>query len=86
MSDVLDFGEIDDQHVELLPVRTVMSMFRPCIGGGTDQTTANGDGGGGGTANGGGAVQYLFFSDAGDGGTGGAGGNGQGGLYVDAQI
>jgi hypothetical protein len=27
MSDVLTFDEIDGQHVELLPARTVMSMF-----------------------------------------------------------
>ncbi|MFZ0121674.1 MAG: hypothetical protein WAN20_07355 [Pseudonocardiaceae bacterium] len=27
MSDALSFAEIDEQHVELLPPRTVMSMF-----------------------------------------------------------
>jgi len=28
MSDALSFEEIDGQHVELLPARTVMSAFR----------------------------------------------------------
>jgi hypothetical protein len=28
MSDALSFTEIDRQHIELLPARTVMSMFR----------------------------------------------------------
>lgn len=27
MSDVLSFAEMDGQHVELLPARTVLSMF-----------------------------------------------------------
>ncbi|MGH3919224.1 MAG: hypothetical protein ACRDRY_00110 [Pseudonocardiaceae bacterium] len=36
MSDALNFAEIDGQHVELLPARTVMSMFSTggCCGGG----------------------------------------------------
>jgi hypothetical protein len=28
MSDTLNFTEIDTQHIELLPARTVMSVFR----------------------------------------------------------
>jgi hypothetical protein len=86
MSGVLGFGEIDGQHVELLPIRTVMSMFGPCIGGDTNNISGNGGGGGGGTATGGGTVQSLFFSDAGNGGTGGAGGHGQGGIGVDPSL
>ncbi|MCU1611550.1 MAG: hypothetical protein JWM45_3466, partial [Pseudonocardiales bacterium] len=38
MSDALSFVEIDGQHVELLPARTVMSLF----------ALAGGDGGNGG--------------------------------------
>jgi hypothetical protein len=33
MSDALSFHEIDGQHVELLPARTVMSMFTTAEGG-----------------------------------------------------
>ena len=56
MSDALSFADIDGQHVELLPARTVMSMFRACGCGG------EGDGGGesggdGGTGGNGGAAQ-----------------------------
>jgi hypothetical protein len=32
MSDALSFAEIDSQHVELLPARTVLSLFT--VGGG----------------------------------------------------
>jgi len=39
MSDALNFAEIDGQHVELLPARTVMSMF-------TAGSTTGGAGGG----------------------------------------
>lgn len=35
MSDALSFADIDGQHVELLPARTVLSLF----------SLANGDGG-----------------------------------------
>ena len=34
MSDALSFAEVDGQHVELLPARTVMSMFACHDGGG----------------------------------------------------
>ena len=43
MSDGLSFAEIDGQHVELLPARTVMSMF----------TAGSSTGGKGGDARGG---------------------------------
>ena len=46
MSDALSFVEIDGQHVELLPARTVMSMFSLDGGDG-------GYGGNGGSADGG---------------------------------
>jgi hypothetical protein len=36
MSDALSFAEIDGQHVELLPARTVMSMFTLDGGNGGD--------------------------------------------------
>ena len=35
MSDALSFAEIDSQHVELLPARTVLSLFT-AGGGGTN--------------------------------------------------
>jgi hypothetical protein len=33
MSDVMSFAELTDQHVELLPARTVLSMLHSDIGG-----------------------------------------------------
>jgi hypothetical protein len=45
MSDTLSFAELDSQHVELLPPRTVMSML-----------TMGGDGSGGSGGNGGNAI------------------------------
>jgi hypothetical protein len=50
MSDALSFVEIEGQHVELLPARTVMSTFR--AGGGNE-------GGDGGSAQGGVGVNVL---------------------------
>ena len=32
MTDALSFAEIDGQHVELLPARTVLSLFSGCGG------------------------------------------------------
>jgi hypothetical protein len=52
MSDALSFVEIDGQHVELLPARTVLSMF--VAGGGK-----GGYGGDGGNAQGGLGVNVL---------------------------
>ena len=52
MSDALSFCEIDGQHVELLPARTVLSVFS--MGGGD-----GGTGGGGGDAQGGLGINIL---------------------------
>jgi hypothetical protein len=52
MSDALSFVEIEGQHVELLPARTVMSAFR--AGGGNGN-----EGGNGGSAQGGVGVNVL---------------------------
>ena len=48
MSDALSFVEIDGQHVELLPARTVMSIFH-----------AGGQGGNGGNGQGGLGINVL---------------------------
>ena len=56
MSDTLSFAEIDGQHVELLPARTVLSLVSAC---GCDHGSHGG--GGGGNA-----------GDGGNGGVGGA--------------
>jgi hypothetical protein len=78
MSDALSFGEIDGQHVELLPARTVMSMFR--AGGGD-----GGTGGAGGKGTGGIGVNLLNIDVLGDqtnsaaNGVGGNGGSANGG-------
>jgi hypothetical protein len=89
----LNFAEIDSQHVELLPARTVMSLFT--LGG---KGGVNGHGGAGGSGAGGpvscvvsignlsAGVGLILGSGAADGtgsscnsaGTGGAGGNGVG--------
>jgi hypothetical protein len=79
MSDALSFVEIDGQHVELLPARTVMSMFSLDGGDG-------GYGGNGGSAQGGLGVNVLSgigvlgtgIASAGD-ATGGNGGSADGG-------
>ena len=86
MSDALSFAEIDSQHVELLPARTVLSLFSTgncgCGGGGS---STGGHGGAGGSAQGGLCINILSgigilgtgTASAGDatGGAGGAGGN-----------
>ncbi|MDQ2791988.1 MAG: hypothetical protein DLM60_20950 [Pseudonocardiales bacterium] len=79
MSDALSFVEIDGQHVELLPARTVMSLFS--AGGGN-----GGKGGAGGSAQGGLGINLLSgigilgtgTASAGD-ATGGHGGSANGG-------
>ena len=85
MSDALSFVEIDGQHVELLPARTVMSLLH--TGGGQDGGRGGngGEGGNGGQGRGGIGLNVLnidLFGDqtnsAGD-GVGGAGGNANGG-------
>jgi hypothetical protein len=59
MSDELSFAEIDGQHVELLPARTVLSLFSAggCCGG---------DGGDGGDAQGGIGLNVLNINVLGD--------------------
>ncbi len=82
MSDALSFAEIDGQHVELLPARTVMSMF--VLGG--EEGGDGGKGGAGGSAQGGLGVNILSgigilgtgVASAGD-AAGGAGGDANGG-------
>jgi hypothetical protein len=79
MFDALSFAEIDGQHVELLPARTVMSMF--VVKGGGD----GGAGGNGGKGAGGVGVNLLDINVLGDqtnsagDGVGGAGGSANGG-------
>ncbi|HEY6424947.1 MAG TPA: hypothetical protein VIY28_17250 [Pseudonocardiaceae bacterium] len=83
MSDALSLAEIDGQHVELLPARTVMSMFH--TGGCGGRGGNGGQGGTGGGGRGGLGINLLnidLFGDqtnsAGD-GFGGAGGSANGG-------
>ena len=80
MSDSLSFAEIDGQHVELLPARTVMSMFFVSGGGGN-----GGQGGNGGKGSGGLGLNILNIAVLGDqynsagNGYGGNGGSANGG-------
>jgi hypothetical protein len=82
MSDALSFAEIDGQHVELLPARTVMSMFST----GGCEAGDGGTGGAGGSAQGGLGINILSgigilgtgIASAGD-ATGGNGGSANGG-------
>jgi hypothetical protein len=83
MPDALSFAEIDGQHVELLPARTVLSMFALGKGGGGD----GGAGGAGGKGTGGIGVNLLDIDVLGDqtnsaadgvGGRGGAASGGRG--------
>lgn len=86
MSDALSFADIDGQHVELLPARTVMSMFRACGCGGGESGGDGGTGGNGGNAQGGLGINVLSglgvlgtgTASAGD-ATGGNGGAANGG-------
>jgi hypothetical protein len=64
MSDALSFAEIDGQHVELLPARTVMSMSMSmfssgCGGCGGEEGGDGGTGGAGGDAQGGLGINIL---------------------------
>ena len=48
MSDALTFAEIDEQHAELLPPRTVLSLFGAAgggLGGGGSGDSGSGNGG-----------------------------------------
>ncbi len=88
MSDALSFADVDGQHVELLPARTVMSAFRTCgCGEGGGEEGGNGGvGGNGGSAQGGLGINILSglgvlgtgTASAGD-ATGGNGGAANGG-------
>jgi hypothetical protein len=86
MSDALSIAEIDGQHVELLPARTVLSVFS--AGGGGGRGGNGGEGGTGGVGRGGLGLNLInlnLFGDqtnsAGDGfgGAGGSAGGGTGG-------
>ncbi|MBV8540456.1 MAG: hypothetical protein JO063_02650 [Pseudonocardiales bacterium] len=88
MSDALSFGEIDGQHVELLPGRTVLSMFSAGCGCGGHPSGGGGDGGVGGAGGkgaGGIGINLLNIDVLGDqtniagSGFGGAGGDANGG-------
>jgi hypothetical protein len=94
MSDALNFAEIDRQHVELLPARTVLSLISACGcdpgghggGGGNAGDGGNGGvGGAGGTGRGGLGINLLNVNLFGDqtnsagNGIGGAGGSANGG-------
>jgi hypothetical protein len=59
MSDALSFVEIDGQHVELLPARTVLSMFNAAGPRGGD--AGNGGTGGTGGTGGAGSGKAGFF-------------------------
>ena len=80
MSDALSFTEIDGQQVELLPARTVLSMFALGKGGGD-----GGVGGAGGKGTGGIGLNVLDIDVLGDqtnsaaDGVGGHGGGAAGG-------
>ena len=47
MSDTLNFSQLDGQHVELLPARTVMSLFSVDGNAGTPGSGGHGDPGSG---------------------------------------
>jgi hypothetical protein len=68
MSDALSFAEVDGQHVELLPARTVLSMFRAVVGGGGDagNAGAGGTSGTGGAGSGKAALADNWFYTEGD--------------------
>lgn len=86
MSYALSFGEIDGQHVELLPERTVMSLISMGHEGNAGNGGNGGHGGNGGAARGGIGINLLNIdllgdqkNSAGD-AVGGNGGNGDGGV------
>ncbi|PZS24822.1 MAG: hypothetical protein DLM61_21335 [Pseudonocardiales bacterium] len=59
MSNALSFADVDGQHVELLPARTVMSAFRACGCEGGSHGGNGGVGGNGGSAQGGLGINVL---------------------------
>lgn len=70
MSEALSSTEIDKQHMELLPARTVMSILRTAgattagNGGGGDGGTGDAGGGGKGSLSGGGSGGFMQQLDA----------------------
>jgi hypothetical protein len=79
MFDALSFGEIEDQRVELLPARTVLSMIRVKSGGGVCVGGAGGTGGNGGDGSGGlgvNALNIILFDEQHNEAANGTGGNG----------
>jgi hypothetical protein len=82
MYDALSFAEMEGQHLELLPARTVMSMFTADGCGGCGGDGDGGSGGNGGNGQGGIGINVLSgigilgtgVASAGN-GVGGAGGN-----------
>ena len=69
MFDALSFAEIDGQHVEVLPTRTVLSLLSAGGHGGSSHGDgSHGDGNQG------------YGGDEGEGGTGGIGGRGGAGI------
>ena len=66
MSDALSFAEIDVAHVELLPARTVLSMFRVSVGGDTGNGGQGGKGGVGGEGEGKAYFLNPYFYTEGD--------------------
>ncbi len=78
MSDALSFVEIDGQHVELLPARTVMSMFHAGGNGGAGGAGGAGQGGVGVNVLSGIGVLGTGTASGGD-AAGGAGGSANGG-------
>jgi hypothetical protein len=82
MSDALSFAELDGQHVELLPARTVLSLFSAA---GAGRGGNGGLGGNGGVGRGGLGANLINANVFGDqtnyagSGVGGAGGGGIGG-------
>jgi hypothetical protein len=75
MSHTLSSAQIDGQHAELLPARTVLSLFYRC-------GCEGGGHGGSGHGNGGHSWYGGDGGRGGDGGFGGNGGNGRGGVGV----
>ena len=84
MSNALSFAEINGQHVELLPARTVLSTFSMGEAGGAGGAGAGSAAGGAATAS-----DPMVYGDlyviGGNGGTGGAGSSGAGGAGGSAQ-
>ncbi len=83
MTDALSFTEIDAQHLELLPARTVLSLFTAGGGGSKGGDATGGTGGYGGEGEGKATIAHnWFYIEDGDiyaMATGGQGGSADGG-------